>query len=164
MRKCERPPPPTCAEVTSDANLSLETMSPVLRPFELLCFIPVEPNWDAPCESRSVRVEWSKNGAAAANVYLVHFFLFFFGQGGFSFLNLDVSAALAVGSFLSHEGRDGLSSEYRPVAPVVQMVTSEPPDVGDMSSNFGAVTRIGIFPHKKIKIMKIKNAQQVEND
>ena len=34
------------------------------------------------------------------------------------------------------------------VAPVVQLVTSKPSDV---SSSLGAVTRTGIFPHKKMK-------------
>ena len=45
----------------------------------------------------------------------------------------------------------------KPVAPVVQLVTSKPSDVWDVSSNFGAVTRTGIFshimPNKQIKIM-----------
>ena len=40
-----------------------------------------------------------------------------------------------------------------PVAPVVQLVTSKPSDVGtDVSLNLGAVTPTGIFPHKKKKM------------
>ena len=40
-------------------------------------------------------------------------------------------------------------------APAVQLVTSKPSDVGTCSSNLGAVTRTGIFLHKKY-IKKIK--------
>ena len=49
-------------------------------------------------------------------------------------------------------------SSTEPVAPVVQLVTSK--RFGwDVSSNLGAITRTGIFTHKKIK-----NTQQVKND
>ena len=40
-------------------------------------------------------------------------------------------------------------STRQPVAPVVQLVTSKPSDVGrwDVNSNVDVVTRSGIFPH-----------------